>query len=369
MESDERADLFGELSEELRRNLYSLIKEEDKQDIKKLLSYPEDTAGGIMSTDFITLNKDMKAKEALLHIQRNGFKLKAQNLYAVYVVDENGKLIGGVSLKSLLTASPEAKIEDIMKPVALIKINVNVDREEVARIFRKYDLLCAPVVDDNNVLVGIITVDDIMDVMSEEAGEDIYGLGKISEADELAQINYSEVSIPFLVRARIPWLFILLLIGTFVSGRILKGYSTVLEKIIILSAFIPMLMDSGGNVGQQALSLMVRALALKQVTLKDVLRVIWKEIRVGVLIGSIMGIVAFGATQILGGFNLKLGITVALTLLLVITAANLTGTVLPFVFTFLGLDPAVAASPFITTVVDATALILYFEIAKMLLGI
>jgi len=367
MASDERADLFGKLPEKLKERFFSLLKDEDTEDIRRLLKYEEDTAGGIMSTDFITIKKEMTAEEAILYIQKNGYKIKARNLYAVYVVEQYNKLIGGVSLKTLLTANPKYKIEDVMRSVNLIKIKVDTDREEVARIFKKYDLLCAPVVDESDRLLGIITVDDIMDVISEEATEDIYGLGKIASPEEVAHVDYPKASIFMLARARMPWLIILLIIEVFVSGKILKGYSSVLESVVLLAAFIPMLMDSGGNVGSQSLTLMVRALALKQVTIKSFFKVIWKELKVGFLIGFSMGSIAFIASQFLSGPNLNLGITVGITLCLVMLVANLTGAMLPFIFTYVGLDPAVAASPFITTVVDATALILYFEIAKKLI--
>lgn len=254
-----------------------------------------------------------------------------------------------------------------MSPVQVIKINVNMHQEEVAKVFSKYDLLSAPVVDDENRLLGIITIDDIVDVIQKEATKDIYGMGKISGAERVAEIDYGKASAFTLVKNRMVWLFILLLIGTFVSGRLLKGYSGVLQSVIALTIFIPMMMDSGGNAGAQSLAMVVRGLATGEVTLDQIWKITRKEVFAGLMSGILMGIIAMLSVFVLQGVNVRLAFSVGFSLAIVVTVATVTGAFLPLLFKRLGFDPAVAASPFITTVVDATCLVIYFEVAKRLI--
>ncbi|MFQ5866858.1 MAG: magnesium transporter [bacterium] len=367
MSADERADLFEELPEKMVKKLFSLMRKEEVEDVKDLLFYKEDTAGGLMTTEFVELRKDMTARQALLKIQESFRKYHGETIQNVYITNAEHRLIGGLSLQTLIASPPDILLRDIMSPVQMIKINVNMDQEDVAKVFSKYDLLSAPVVDDQNRLLGIITIDDIVDVIQKEATEDIYGMGKISGVERVAEINYGEASSFTLVKNRVVWLFVLLLIGTFVSGRLLKGYAGVLQSVIALAIFIPMMMDSGGNAGAQSLTMVVRGLATGEVTLDQVGRIIRKEIFAGLMSGILMGIIAMLGVFVLQGFNLRLAFAVGFSLAMVVTVATVTGAFLPLLFKRLGFDPAVAASPFITTAVDATCLIIYFEVAKRLI--
>jgi len=366
MSTDERADLFDGLPEKMVKKLFSVMKREEVEDVKDLLSYKENTAGGLMTTEFVELRKDMTARQAILKIQESYRTYYGETIQDVYVTNAENRLIGGLSLQALIASPPDILLKDIMSPVQIIKINVNMHQEEVAKVFSKYDLLSAPVVDDENRLLGIITIDDIVDVIQKEATKDIYGMGKISGVERVAEIDYGKASAFTLVKNRVVWLFVLLLIGTFVSGRLLKGYSGVLQSVIALAIFIPMMMDSGGNAGAQSLAMVVRGLATGEVTLDQVWRIIHKEIFAGLMSGILMGIIAMFSVFILQGFNLGLAFSVGFSLAIVVTVATVTGAFLPLLFKRLGFDPAVAASPFITTVVDATGLIIYFEVAKRL---
>jgi len=367
MSADERADLFEELPEKMVKKLFSLMRKEEVEDVKDLLSYKEDTAGGLMTTEFVELRKDMSARQAVLKTQESCRRYHGGTIQNVYITNAENRLIGGISLQALIASPPDILLKDIMSPVQMIKINVNMDQEEVAKVFSKYDLLSAPVVDDENRLLGIITIDDIVDVIQKEATEDIYGMGKISGVERVAEINYGEASSFTLVKNRVAWLFVLLLIGTFVSGRLLKGYAGVLQSVIALAIFIPMMMDSGGNAGAQSLAMVVRGLATGEVTLDQVGRIIRKEIFAGLMSGILMGIIAMLSVFVLQGFNLRLAFAVGFSLAMVVTVATVTGAFLPLLFKRLGFDPAVAASPFITTTVDVTCLIIYFEVAKRLI--
>lgn len=367
MSTDERADLFEELPEKMVKKLFSLMKKEEVEDVKDLLTYKEDTAGGLMTTEFVELKRDMTARQAILKIQESFRRYHGETIQDVYITNAEHRLIGGLSLQSLIASPPDILLKDIMSPVQVIKINVNMDQEEVAKIFSKYDLLSAPVVDGENRLLGIITIDDIVDVIEKEATEDIYGMGKISGVERVAEINYGEASALTLVKNRVIWLFVLLLIGTFVSGRLLKGYAGMLQSVIALAIFIPMMMDSGGNAGAQSLAMVVRGLATGEITTDQLWKIVKKEILAGLMSGILMGVIAMFGVFVLQGFNLNLAFAVGFSLAMVVTVATVAGAFLPLIFKRLGFDPAVAASPFITTTVDATCLIIYFEVARRLM--
>lgn len=367
MSTDERADLFDGLPEKMVKKLFSVMKREEVEDVKDLLSYKENTAGGLMTTEFVELRKDMTARQAVLKIQESYRTYYGETIQDVYVTNAENRLIGGLSLQALIASPPDILLKDVMSPVQVIKINVNMHQEEVAKVFSKYDLLSAPVVDDENRLLGIITIDDIVDVIQKEATKDIYGMGKISGAERVAEIDYGKASAFTLVKNRMVWLFILLLIGTFVSGRLLKGYSGVLQSVIALTIFIPMMMDSGGNAGAQSLAMVVRGLATGEVTLDQIWKITRKEVFAGLMSGILMGIIAMLSVFVLQGVNVRLAFSVGFSLAIVVTVATVTGAFLPLLFKRLGFDPAVAASPFITTVVDATCLVIYFEVAKRLI--
>ncbi|MCK4532747.1 magnesium transporter [bacterium] len=367
MASDERADLFRELSEKTKKKLFAVMKKEKVEDVKKLLTYEENTAGSVMTTEFLELKKDMTARISLLKLQDFCGRHKTEDVSNVYITDERHHLIGSVSLQKLVTApSTNMLLENIMSAVQTVKINVNQDQEEVAHLFSKYDLLSAPVVGDENQLLGVISIDDVVDVMEEETSEDIYGMGKISSVHDAVQINYGRASVFVLAKNRLIWLFILLLIEVFISGRLIKNYSHMLETLIVLTCFIPMLMDTGGNAGSQSLTMVVRGLATGEIGLNQIWKIICKEIFAGLSVGLLIGIAGMIVVFLVYGFSFRLGILVGLSLLLVITISTVTGALLPLLCKRIGLDPAVSASPFITTVVDATTIVVYFEIARYL---
>lgn len=366
MSPDERVELFKDLPKRVVKKLFILMKSEEVDDVRKLLKFKEGTAGSLMTTEFVELKKEMTARRAILKLQESQRAGQTKQIYSVYCTDEEHHLIGGLSLQMLITSPPDMLIRDIMSSMELIKLNAEIDAEEVAKHFTKYDLLDVPVVDKENRLLGIITVDDVVDIIHKEATEDIYGMGKISGAESAAEINYIQASIFTLFKKRVVWLFILLLIGTFVSGRLLSTYTYMLQAVVVLAFFIPMLMDSGGNTGQQSLCMVVRGLATGEVSLSQVRHIIRKEVTVGMLMGTIMGLVAMASVFFIFGFDFRIGFTVGISLAVVITIAALTGALLPLLFKRLGLDPAVAASPFITTVIDATCILVYFEIARLL---
>lgn len=364
--SDEKAHLFHRLPIRVVKKMFKLLGKEEEEEVKEMLKFSEGTVGSLMNTSFIDLKLELTARQALEKLQRQARIRKLENFYTLYVTNGEGKLIGGLTLRTLIGAPPDIQISEIMSPVQMIRVRPGTDQEEVAKLFRKYDLLSAPVVDSENRLIGVVTIDDMVEVMEKEATEDIYGFGKISHVHSAVEINYREASVLTLVRNRVVWLFVLLLIGAFVSGQLLKGYSAVLGSLIILAAFIPMLMDSGGNAGAQALAMVVRGLATGEVRVEELWRIVGKEIVTGFLVGTLMGGIACLIVFILQGNNLALASTVGLSLMVVITVSTAAGAFLPLIFRRLGFDPAVAASPFITTTVDAVTLIVYFEIAKRL---
>ncbi|MDQ7780264.1 MAG: magnesium transporter [Planctomycetota bacterium] len=372
MAADVRANLFKDFSESTKKKLLSAMKAEEAEDVRHLLKYEEGTAGGLMTTEFVTLKSDMTARKALTKLQ-DGYRAgQAETIYTAYVTDDNRKLTGGVPLQELVLAPPDMPVSDLMKSFAadLIKINVHRSQEVVIQRFRKYDLHDAPVVDDDGRLVGVITVDDILDLMKHEADKQVYALGKVSEGGAGAEMDYSKARVLPMFRRRFFWLLILLLIGLFVSGQILRGYEESMKLVVVLAAFIPMLMDSGGNAGQQSLCMVVRGLGTGDIYPRDILKVIWKELLTSLLVAPAMGLAAGLCAFVLLGDDISkypnLPYAVAGALACVVMIATVTGAVLPMFFKKVGLDPAVAASPFITTVVDATCLVVYFEMARLI---
>jgi magnesium transporter len=367
MPSDETLKLFKKMPNKIIKKLYSLMQKEEVEKIAHTMEYPTGSAGALMNVYFISLSPNMTAKQALEKIQISAKSHRTQNFHAFYVTDEENHLLGGVTLRRLISSPQDIRIKDIMSPVELIKINVLSPAEEVAKIFTKYDLVIAPVVDDENYLLGVISVDDVVDIIHKESGKQVYGLGKIGYVGKTIEINYAKASIFTLVKSRVVWLIVLLLIEVFISAPLLQRYTSILEAVIYLTLFIPLLMDTGGNAGQQSLTMIVRGLATGEVSMsaRDLFRSLLKEFKTGVCMGTVTGLVgAVGAMLLVPQANIQLGLTVGLSLLCVITVSSCAGALLPFIFRIFGSDPAVSASPFITTVVDGTAILIYFEIAK-----
>lgn len=362
MSPDERADLFKELPEKVFKKFFTLANKEEAQNINKLIQYREGTAGSLMTTDFVELKKDMSARTAIVHLQENLRAEYPENIYSLYVTDENHKLLGFVSLQDLLKAPPDILIRDLMSSAELIKIGVKKDIKEVSNWFQKYDLLDAPVVDKENVLVGIITVDDIVETIERETTKDIYEIGKMdARGGEI--ISYSRAT-PFeLVKRRAGWL-ILLLIFDFLTGTVLKNFEATLSSVVALAFFIPMLLDTGGNAGAQTSITIIRGLATGDVNFRNILRVIKLEFSSALMMGLIVGTVAFGRALLLQK-DFSLAVVVGLTMLSIALLAIATGVFLPLFSKKIGLDPAALAGPITTSVVDVVGLIIYFKVAQL----
>jgi len=360
MAPDDRADLFEELPDEIAARFLPLMREEERKDVEKLLAYKENTAGAIMTTEYASLNKTISAAEALDMIRKTA--PKRETVYYSYIIENDGILIGVVSIKDLVLAQPAERIENLMR-TNVISVKVEEDQEEVARAFEKYEFLALPVVDKNNILLGIVTVDDIVDIIEEETTEDMHKMAAMQAPEE----EYFKAGLFSRARKRIIWLIALLVVYT-ISANILKGYSAALEAMIALAFFIPMLTGTGGNTATQSATLVIRGLATGEVKLNDIFKIIKKEIALGLVLGLTLGLI-LGIFGIVIAQSPRLGITVGTALAVTVTWATVSGAFLPLLLRRLKLDPAVAAGPFITTLIDISALFIYFEIAKRLLSL
>lgn len=363
MAPDERAKLFKELPLKVVKKLWSFLKKEEAENVRKLLTYKEGTAGSIMTTEFAELKKDMTARKAILTLQESQRSGQTKAIYNIYVTDEEHRLIGGVSLQTLITAPPDILIKEIMSDVNLIKINMDRDIREVGRWFKKYDLLDAPVVNDENKLLGVITIDDVMDIIEEETTREFYEVGKMSGVE----IRYSEARTLDLVKRRAGWL-ILLLIFDFLTGTVLKTFEHALGTVVALTFFIPMLLDTGGNAGAQTAITIIRGLAIGDVTFRNVFRIAKMELLASLMMGIIVGTVAFLRALILQ-HDLLLALVVGFTMMSIILLAIFTGLLLPLLSKRVGLDPAALAGPITTSIVDIVGLIIYFKVAQIFLPI
>lgn len=354
---DDRTALLEELPAEVTRNLLNLLSAEDLKEARMLLGYPEDSVGRLMTPDYVALKPYITIETALYEIRLSG--KNKETIDRIYIVDDNFKLIDDIPLKDLIFSDPERKIEEIMDG-NFIAISAYKDKEEAVEMMKKYDLVAIPVIDSNGILVGIITHDDILDVAEEEATEDIQKIAAIAPLD----LPYDKTSVWTLFRKRVLWL-ILLLIAYFFSSALISHYETLLSNIIALSFFIPMLIGSGGNTGSQSSTLIVRALALKEIEIKDWLKIFLKELLIGFLLGLCLSIILFlrSATWI----GLTIGLIVSISLILIVVWANLVGALLPIVLSKFKIDPAIASSPFVTTLIDGTGILIYFTVATIIL--
>jgi len=360
MAADERADLFEELPGEIIQRFLPLMSPEERADLEKLLKKKENSAGSIMTTEYASLKPELTISEALENIRQ--MAPKKETIYYLYVVDNEGKPIGVVSLKDLVLGEPSQKIAEIMHP-EVISVREEQDQEEVVRLIARYNFLAVPVVDRKNRLSGIVTVDDSLDIIKEENTEDVHKMAAMGAPEE----EYFKTSFFILAKKRVIWLIALLIVETFTSN-ILKGYAYALEAVIALAFFIPMLIDTAGNAGTQSATVVIRGLATGEFSLRQTFRILRREILAGLVLGSIIGI--FGMARAFWmQKNPLLSLTVGLTLVAMIIFATISGTLFPLLLRKIKLDPAVAAGPFITTIVDITGLIIYFQIAKFLLHI
>ena len=363
---DDAADLIEEMPATVVKRILKNTATEDRSEINKLLKFKDDSAGSIMTTEFVELKREMTVGEALDHIRR--VAPDKETVYTCYVTDGTRHLLGLVTALALLTSPTDKKIGDLMNE-HVISAKTSDDREEVAKTLTKYDFLALPVVDSEDRLVGIVTVDDALDVISEETEEDFAKMAGMSPSEA----PYLKTPALRLFRARIPWLLLLMVSATF-TGMIISGFENALAKQVVLTMFIPMLMDTGGNSGSQSSVTIIRALSLGDVHFGDILRVLRKELTTALLCGVTLAAVAFIKLMTIdnllsGGVTLTVALVVSLTLLCTVLAAKFIGATLPLIVHKIGLDPAVAASPMITTIVDAIALLVYFAIATALLGL
>ena len=362
---DDAVDILEELPAIMVKRILKLSRPETRNIINKFLSYPEDSAGSVMTAEFLDLHKSMTVSEAIENIRRKG--VDKETVYVAYVTNASRVLEGIVSLKDLIFASPDAIIADIMD-TDILCANTLDHQEDVVAMIRKYYMLALPVVDKENRLVGIVTVDDAIDVIEEEATEDIEKMAAIVPSDK----SYMRAGVFEIWKTRIPWLLLLMLSATF-TGQIIASFESKLAAIPVLIAFIPMLMGTGGNSGGQSSVTVIRGLAVGEIENRDVWKVIWKETRVALLCGAVLSVCNFIKIILVdnllfgNGVSLEANLVVSLTLIATVIVAKIVGCALPVGAKKLGLDPAVMASPFITTVVDAVSLLIYFAIASIIL--
>jgi len=359
---DDAVDMIEEMPSNVVKRILNSANPEMRKNINTLLNYPKDSAGSIMTTEYVSLKRDMTVAEAFEKIRKNG--VDSETIYTAYITSKNRRLIGTVSAKTLLLNDMQMKIEDIMDK-NFISVCTTDDKEEVVDMFKKYDLLALPVVDHEGRFVGIVTVDDAIDVLEDEATEDIQAMAAIVPTDK----PYMKTGVFETFLKRIPWLLILMVSATF-AGSIIRNYENALQNgYVILTAFIPMLMGTGGNCGSQASTSVIRAISLGEVAIKNIFLVIWKEIRVAFLCGVTLAVANFAKLIFIDKVTPEVSFVVCITLVCTVFVAKFIGCILPILAKTVKLDPAVMASPFITTILDAVSLIIYFNIATNLLGI
>lgn len=362
---DDAVDLLEELPAIMVKRILKISRPETRNLINKFLSYPENSAGSVMTAEFIDLHKEMTVAEAIANIRKKG--VDKETVYVAYVTNQFRVLEGIVSLKDLLFANPDALIGDIMETELICGHTLD-DREEIAATITKYNVLALPIVDKENRLVGIVTVDDAIDVIAEETTEDIEKMSAIVPGDK----PYMRSSVFEIWKTRIPWLLLLMLSATF-TGQIISSFEEKLAAIPVLIAFIPMLMDTGGNSGGQASVTVIRGMATGEIEIRDIFRIIWKEIRVALACGVVLSVCNFLKILLVDNLifrsavSLEANAVVSLTLLATVVVAKIVGCSLPVLAKKLGFDPAVMASPLITTIVDAVSLLIYFAIAGVVL--
>jgi len=365
---DDAVDIVEEMPANVVQRILAQADPEMRKEINEILQYPEDSAGSVMTTEYVKLTPDMTVGDAILRIRRTG--VDKETIYTCYVL-QNRLLVGTVSVKSLLLAPSDLQTIDSIMDTNLITVSTHTDQEEVAQMMSKYNLLAIPVVDSDNRMVGIVTFDDAMDVVEEETTEDMEIMAGMTPSDK----TYLRSSPLDLFIHRIPWLSLLMISATF-TGMIISGFEKALASMTCLAAFIPMLMDTGGNSGSQSSVTVIRALSLGELEFKDLGKVIWKEIRTALICGAVLSVLCVGKVLLVDRLimnnnevTIMVAVVVGLTLAVTVLCAKLVGCTLPMLAKKLGFDPAVMASPFITTIVDALSLLVYFGIATALLKI
>lgn len=357
---DDTVDLIEEMPSNVVKKLLKNTDPEMRQVINQLLMYPKDSAGSIMTIEYIDLKRQMTVGQALDYIRETGINKETINI--CYVMDGQRRLEGVISLRKLVISDESVVVGDIMD-TNVISVNTHDDQEEVARVFKKYALIAMPVVDNENRLVGIITVDDVVDIIEQESTEDFQLMAAMQPSEE----DYLSTSVFTLSKNRFAWLLFLMISAT-LTGMVIKRFQNILETVMILAAFIPMLMDTGGNAGAQSATIIIRSLALGEIKRKDLGLILWKELRISIVVGFILGLVNFLRLYYLDKVDLAIALSVSIALLITVIIAKVIGGSLPILAQTLKLDPAIMASPVITTLVDTLSLIAYFLIASLLIG-
>ncbi len=361
MMTDDAVDLFEEMPANVVKKLLASASAETRRDINHLLKYPESSAGSIMTVEYVDLKENLTVSEALERVRKIG--MDSETINTLYVLDKGRRLVGFLTLRKLLLAKPDDVVSDLMHE-NVVSTTTLTDQEDVARLFKKYDFTAMPVVDNENRMVGIITVDDIVDILEEETTEDIEKMAAIVPSDK----PYMKTSVFETWKKRIPWLLLLMVSATF-TGGIITRFEDALSAYVVLTSFIPMIMDTGGNAGGQASATIIRGLSLDEIEFKDFFKVCFKEIRVAIVCGLTLAACNFLKLILLDGISITVSMVVCLTLVVTVTIAKLVGCMLPMLAKKVGFDPAVMASPFITTIVDALSLLIYFRFATVILGI
>lgn len=360
MSPDDRARMFDELPAKVVSRLLAQLSPQERQATNILLGYEEDKAGRIMTPEYISLKENLTVSQTLERIR--SLANASEVVYYLYVTDALRQLKGIVSLRTLVTASPESTLGEIMTR-DIIFVHTDTDREDVARTIQRYDLLAVPVVDKEERLVGVVTVDDVLDILEKEATEDIYALGGVQSDDD----SYFQTNLLTVARRRVVWLFVLLITNT-VTGAIIRSQESLLQQAVVLAAFIPLLTGTGGNVGAQSSTVVIRGLNTEEIKDMGAGKVVFREALAGILLGLILGIVATVWAYFLQG-DLAVAISVGTSLIAIALLASVAGSALPFLFRSIGLDPALMSAPFITTAVDVLGVLIYFNIARTILGL
>ena len=356
---DDTVDLLEELPANLVNRILDTVSTSDRALINQLLNYPEDSAGSIMTTEYVDIRENMTVAQSMAHIKETG--IHKETIYTCYVT-ERRRLTGIVSAKDLMTTDDDVLIRDLME-TEIISVKTHTDKEEVAKLFTKYDFLAIPVLDTDGLMVGIVTFDDAMDVMVEEATEDITKMAAINPSEK----TYFETSVFAHARNRIPWLLILMF-TSIITGTNITKYENAFAAIPLLVSFIPMLMDTGGNCGSQSSTLIIRGLALSQIRFKDIFRVIFKEFRISLIVGAVLALT--NGVRIMIQYNdAGLALVIALSLIGTVVISKMVGCMLPLLASKIHLDPAIMASPLITTLVDIFSILIYFNVATMLFNL
>ena len=353
---DDTVDMLEELPANLVKRILATVSASDRSMINQLLNYPEDSAGSIMTTEYVDLREEMTVGQAMAHIKKTG--IHKETIYTCYIT-ERRKLVGIVSAKDLMTTDDNVPIKDLME-TEIISVYTHADQEQVAQLFTKYDLLALPVIDQDGRMVGIVTFDDAMDVMVDEATEDITKMAAINPSEK----TYFETSVLQHAKNRIPWLLILMF-TSIITGTIITRYENAFAAIPLLVSFIPMLMDTGGNCGSQSATLIIRGIALDEIRFTDLFKVMFKEFRISLIVGAFLA-VANGVRIFIQYHNPGLAVVIACSLMGTIIMAKLVGCILPLLAKKVNLDPAIMASPLITTLVDTFSILIYFNIATVL---